>query len=182
MSDLTFAELLEDTVNLSRPNIEVESDLQVAAPTYELVQTGVAARLRLILTDIDRGLLGRFPAATAIGYLLMTDLQANDQLAQVVATTELTAAALNGADTLTVASTAGFAAGGFAQLRAADHWAEVVIAAVPDEQTLELAEPLAAGFAENDIVEAVVSYQVLGVIDESGIGHHLKAILRHREI
>ena len=182
MSDLTFEGLLEDTVNLSRPQIEVESDLQVAAPTYEVLNAGVAARLRPILADIDRGLLGRFPMATAVAYLLMTDLQPNDRLAQVVATTELTAEALNGADTLTVTGTDGFVAGQFAQLLAADHWTEVVVTAVPDEDTLELAEPLTAGFAEGDAVQAAVGYEVLGVLDASGIGHHLKAVLRHREI
>ena len=182
MSDLIFEGLLEDTVNLSRPQIEVENDLQVAVPTYELVQVGLPGRVRPILVDIDRGLLGRFPRATAVGYLLMTDLQPNDRLAQVVASTVLTEEALNGVDTLTVAATDGFAAGYFAQLRDVAHWEEVVIAAVADEETLELAEPLAVDFAENDVVEAVVSYEVLGVLDESGVGHHLKAVLRHREI
>ncbi len=182
MNDLIFEGLLEDTVNLSRPEVEVENDLQVAAPTYQLLQAGLPARVRPTLADIDRGLLGRFPAATAVAYLLVTDLQANDHLSQVVATTELTAEAQGGADTLTVTSTAGFAPGEFAQLFGADHWEEVVVAAVADDVTLELAEPLTVGLAAGDTVQAVVSYEVLGVLDPSGIGHHLKALLRHREI
>ena len=182
MIDLTFEGLLEDTVNLSRPYVEVETDLQVAAPTYQLLEAGLPARLRPTLADIDRGLLGRFPAATAVAYLLVTDLQANDRLAEVVAGTDLITEAQGGTDTLTVASTEGFVPGQFAQLFGSDHWEEVVVAAVADEVTLELAEPLTAGLAAGDVVQAVVSYEVLGGLDPSGIGHHLKAILRHREI
>lgn len=182
MNDPIFEELLEHIVNLGRPQVEVESDLQVAVPTYELLQAGVAARLRPIAAGIDRGLLGRFPHATAVAYLLPTDLEANDRLAQMVAATVLTEPALSGADTLTVASTAGFTTGEFAHLLSATGWEEVAIVAVADEETLELVEPLIAGFAEGDVVQAVVSYEVLGVIEAAGAGHHLKAVLRHREM
>ncbi len=182
MNDPIFEELLEHTVNLSRPQVEVESDLQVAVPTYDLLEAGVSARLRPIDGSIDRSVLGRFPRATAAAYLLPTNLQANDRLSQVVATTVLTEPASPGTDTLTVASTDGFTPGEFVHLLGAAGWEEVGIAAVADEETLELVEPLTAGFAEEDTVEAVVSYEVLGAIDQAGAGHHLKAILRHREM
>jgi len=103
-------------------------------------------------------------------------------LGQVVTSTVLTEAALPGTDTLTVAATAGFAGGILAHLLGASGWEETAIAAVGDEETLELVEPLIGGFAEDDVVQAVVSYEVLGVIEEAGAGHHLKAVLRHREI
>ena len=182
MNDPIFAELLEDTVNLSRPQVEVEPDLQVAAPSYELLEAEAVARVRPIAVGLDRSWLGRFPRASAVAYLLLTDLQPNDRLGQVVTSTVLTEAALPGTDTLTVAATAGFAGGIFAHLLGASGWEETAIAAVGDEETLELVEPLIGGFAEDDVVQAVVSYEVLGVVEEAGAGHHLKAVLRHREI
>ena len=66
MTDLSFAELLNHAANLTRPQIEVGSDLAVAHPTYELLAAGIAIRLRPVTADVDRGLLGRFPQATAV--------------------------------------------------------------------------------------------------------------------
>lgn len=182
MTDRIFAELLAHTVNLSRPQVELEPDLQVATPTYELLAAGVAARVRPTAADVDRGLLGRFPRAVALAYLAPTDVEPNDRLGQVVSSTVLTQAALSGSDTLSVAATTDFAAGMLAHLLGAGGWEEVAITAVSDEETLELVEPLTGDFAEGDAVHAVIGYEVLGVVEEAGADHHLKVVLRHREI
>ena len=134
MTDLSFEELLNQTANLSRPQVEIGGELQVAKPAYQLLAVDVAIRLRPTAADLDRALLGRFPQAVAVAYLLPTDLAANDRLAQV------------------------------------------------DEETLTLSAPLNDGFAAGDVVEAVVSYDVLGVLDESAAGHHLKVALKRREL
>ena len=89
MTDLSFGELLNQTANISRPQVEIGGELQVANPAYQLLAADVAIRLRPTAADLDRALLGRFPQAIAVAYLLPTDLAANDRLAQVTAATTL---------------------------------------------------------------------------------------------
>lgn len=181
MTDPSFEELLEQTGNLTRPQIEVGSDLHVASPTYELLAASVALRLRPITAGLDRSLLGRFPQPTTVAYLLPTDLAANDRLAEVTAATVLAEPAEAESSSLEVASGYGIAAGSRLHLRAEAAWEEVVVAQVAGE-TLELTAPLGQGFAADDAVEAVVSYDVLGVLDEAAASHHLKVALKRREV
>ena len=181
MTDLTFAELLNQAANLSRPQIGVGSDLQVAYPTYELLAADVAIRLRPVTTDIDRGLLGRFPQATAVAYLLPTDLAANDRLAHVTIATTLAEAAPAESSELTVAVTFGITAGSRLHLRGEAGWEEVIVAQL-DGETVQLSAPLSSSFAAGHAVEVVTSYDVLGVVDESAAGHHLKVALKRQEL
>ena len=181
MTDRSFEELLNATANLSRPQIAVESDLQVANPTYELLQAEVAMRLRPTSADLDRSLLGRFPQATALAYMAPTELAANDRLAQVSATTTLVEAAPPGSTSLVVASAYSFTAGSRIHLRAESDWEPAVVDHV-DGDTLHLTVPLSTGFSPSDMVEAVISYTVLGVLDEAGAGHHIKVALQRREL
>jgi len=181
MTDRSFEELLNATANLSRPQIAVESDLQVANPTYELLEAEVALRLRPTSADLDRSLLGRFPGATAIAYMTPTELGANDRLGQVTATTMLTKAAPAESTTVIVASAYGFEAGSRVHLRGEFDW-EVALVDHVDADTLHLAAALSTGFSAGDTVEAVTSYTVLGVLDEAGAGHHIKVALQRREL
>ena len=181
MTDLSFEELLNATANLSRPQIAVESDLQVANPTYELVQAQVVMRLRPTSADLDRSLLGRFPQATALAYMAPTELAANDRLAQVTAVTMLTEAAPAESTALVVASAYGFAAGSRIHLRGESDWESALVDHV-DGDTLHLEAALSTGFSAGDTVEAVTSYTVLGVLDEAGACHHIKVALQHREM
>ena len=181
MTDRSFEELLNATANLSRPKIAVESDLQVANPTYELLQAEVAMRLRPTSADLDRSLLGRFPQATALAYMAPTEIAANDQLSQITATTTLAEAAPMGSTSLAVASAYGFAAGSHIHLRSEDNWEPAIVDHV-DGDTLHLAAALNAGFSAGDTVQAVTSYIVLGVLDEAGAGHHIKVALQGREL
>jgi len=181
MTDRSFAELLNATANLSRPQIAVESDLQVANPTYELLQAQVAMRLRPTSADLDRSLLGRFPQATALAYMAPTDLGANDRLARVTAATTLAEAAPTGSTVLVVTSAYGFAAGSRIHLRGESAWESAMVDYV-DGDALHLAAALSTGFSAGDTVEAVTSYTVLGVLDEAGTGHHIKVALQRREL
>ena len=181
MTDRSFEELLNATANLSRPQIAVESDLQVANPTYELLEAEVAMRLRPTSADLDRSLLGRFPQATALAYMAPTELAANDRLAQATAVTMLTEAAPAESTTLVVASAYGFAAGSRIHLRGESDWEAALVDHV-DGNSLHLAAALNAGFAAGDTVEAVTSYTVLGVLDEAGACHHIKVALQRREL
>ena len=181
MTDLSFEELLNQTANLSRPQVEVGSNLQVANPAYQLLAADVEIRLRPTAADLDRALLGRFPQAVAVAYLLPTDLAANDRLAQVTAATTLVETAPAESIALQVTSSLGISAGSRLHLRSATAWEEVLVAQV-DEETLTLTAPLNDSFAADDVVEAVVSYDVLGVLDESAAGHHLKVPLKRQEL
>jgi len=181
MTDLSFAELLNQTVNLTRPVIQVESDLQVANPTYELLEANVAVRLRPISGDVDRLLLGRFPEASAVAYLLPTELAANDRLAQVTAVTVLAEAAPAESTSLVVASAYGFADGSRIHLRGESAW-EAAIVDYVDGDSLHLAAALSTGFLAGDTMEAVTSYAVLGVLDEAGAAHHIKVALQRIEV
>ena len=181
MTDPSFEELLEQTGNLTRPQIEVGSDLHVANPTYELLAASIAMRLRPIAAGLDRSLLGRFPQATAVAYLLPTELAANDRLAEVIAATVLAEPAEAESSSLEVASGSAIAAGSRLHLRTEAAWEEVVVAQVAGE-TLGLSTPLNQGFAADDAVETVVSYDVLGVLDEAAASHHLKVALKRREV
>ena len=49
-------------------------------------------------------------------------------------------------------------------------------------ETVQLSAPLGSSFAAGDAVEVVTSYDVLGVVDESAAGHHLKVALKRREV
>jgi len=179
MTDLSFEELLNATANLSRPQIAVESDLQVGNPTYELLQAQVPMRLRPTSADLDRSLLGRFPQATAVAYTTPTDLAANDRLAQVSATTTLVEAAPAETTALIVASAYGFEAGSRIHLRSESDWEPTLVDHV-DGDALHLVAPLSTGFSAGDTVEVVISYTVLGVLDEAGAGHHIKVALQRR--
>ena len=181
MTDRSFEELLNAAANISRPQIAVESDLQVVNPTYELLQAQVALRLRPTSADLDRSLLGRFPQATALAYMAPTELAANDRLAQVTAVTMLTEAAPAESTTLVVASAYGFADGSHIHLRGESAWEAALVDHV-DGDTLHLTAALSAGFSASDTVEAVTSYTVLGVLDEAGAGHHIKVPLQRREM
>ncbi len=181
MTDRSFEELLNATANLSRPQIAVESDLQVANPTYKLLQAEVAVRLRPTSADLDRSLLGRFPQATALAYMAPTDLAANDRLAQVNVATALAEAAAAESSALVVACAYGFADGSRIHLRGESAW-ESALVDYTDGDVLHLTAALSTGFAAGDTVEAVTSYTVLGVIDEAGAGHHIKVALQYREL
>jgi len=127
MTDRSFEELLNATANLSRPQVAVESDLQVANPTYELLQAEVAMRLRPTSADLDRSLLGRFPQATAVAYMTPTELAANDRLAQVNVATTLAESAPEESTTLVVASAYGFEAGSRIHLRGESDWESALV-------------------------------------------------------
>ena len=181
MTDRSFEELLNATANLSRPQVAVESDLQVANPTYELLEAEVAMRLRPTSADLDRSLLGRFPQATALAYMAPTELAANDRLGQVTAVTMLTEAAPAESTTLIVASAYGLEAGSRVHLRGESEWESAIVDHV-DGDTLHLTAALSTGFSASDTVEAVTSFTVLGVMDEAGAGHHIKVALQRREM
>ncbi len=133
MTDRSFEELLNATANLSRPQVAVESDLQVANPTYELLQAEVAMRLRPTSADLDRSLLGRFPQATAVAYMTPTELAANDRLAQVNVATTLAESAPEESTTLVVASAYGFEAGSRIHLRGVEAVTSYTVLGVLDE-------------------------------------------------
>ncbi len=181
MTDLSFQELLNQTANLSHPQIEVGNELQVAHPVYELLAAGVAIRLRPVTAGLDRSLLGRFPQTTAVAYLLPTDLAANDRLAQVTVATALAESVQAESSELTVISSFGISVGSRLHLRGEANWEEVIVAQV-DGETVQLAGALNNSFAASDAVEVVISYAVLGVLDESAASHHLKVALKRQEV
>lgn len=179
MTDYLFEEILNRRGNVTRPTVAVDSEGLAREPEYALARAFVPLRLRPTRTMLDYGLLGKWPQATAVAYLRPGVVQALDRLGVIVGSTALAQPAALGATEIAVESAAGIAPGVTLHLREAGHFAEAVAAAVEGD-TVALREGLPAEFSVGAAVEAVTSYEVLGVEDPAGEGHHARAAVRKR--
>ncbi len=179
MTDYLFDEMLNRRANVTRPTVAVDGEGLAREPEYALAQAFVPLRLRPVRTMLDYGLLGKWPQATAVAYLRPGVAQALDRLGVIVGSTELAQPAASHATEMVVESAAGIAPGATLHLREAGHFAEAVVAAV-EGATVALREGLPAGFSAGAAVEVVTTYEVLGVEDPGGEGHHTRAAVRKR--
>jgi hypothetical protein len=179
MNDYLFAEVLNRQGSVSRAAVTVEAGGLAREAVYGLVQAAAPLRLRPVRGGLDDGLLGLWPSAGAVAYLAAGTLRARDRLGVVRAIEELAEDAEAGAVTLALGAGHGIVAGDRLHLRGGGRWAEVLVAGAEAEAvTLDL--PLGEAWAKGAQVETVVAYEVLGVEDPAGAGHHQRAVLRGR--
>jgi hypothetical protein len=179
MGDYLFDEVLNRRGNVTRPVVEVGGEGLAREARYELAKAAVPLRVRPARATLDYGLLGKWPQATAVAYLRPGQAQALDRIGVVTGATALAESAEEGATEITVESAMGIGAGARLHLREGAAFAEAVVEAVEGE-SVTLREALETGFGAGASVETVVSYEVLGVEDEGGEGHHVRAAVRSR--
>ena len=177
MRDPGFAALLRDVVSVWRPEVSVSWEGDPRTPVYALVASGVPCALQPVSDSTRETLLGDIERATHVAYLQPTDLRAGDWLAEEAAGDVLAAPAAQGGRAVTVAHT-GRVARGDRLCVGADSGAELVLAGDANGVTASLATALRYAHAAGESVSVVVAYEVLGVRDEAGQGHHLRVDLR----
>ena len=180
MSDYLFEEVLNRRGNVTRPVVEVGGEGLAREARYEAVGVAVALRVRPVRAALDHGLLGRWPQATTVLYLQPGQARALDRVGVVTGATELAEEVQEEATEISVASAGGIEVGARLHLREGTSFAEVVVESVAGA-TLALREALETGFGAGASVETVVSYEVAGVEDAGGEGHHGRAAARKRE-
>src|ERR1039457_2736806 len=95
--------------NVTRPSVAVDADRLAREPEYQLVQAAAPLRLRAARAALDSGLLGAYPRAEAVGYLLPGGAQALDRLGVTQRLTTLQEAAHAQATAVVVADAEGLA-------------------------------------------------------------------------
>ena len=178
MTDYLFDEMLNRRANVTRPTVEVDGDGLAREAQYQGVGS-VALRVRPVRATLDAGLLGKWPRATAVAYLAPGTARALDRLAVVLAATALAEAAGEGDTSITVEDATGIEAGATLQISEGAGFCEAVAEAV-DGAAVTLRDALETGFAAGASAEVVASYEVLGVEDQGGAGHHVWVGLRSR--
>jgi hypothetical protein len=178
MTDYLFDEILNRRAHVTRPAVPVGADGLAGEPIYSLVGS-VALRVRPVRASLDASLLGAWPAATVVAYLEPGVVQALDRVAVVVTATALAAAASAGLTAIGLEEATGLQTGSRLQLTAAADFFETVVETIADT-TVTLRDALPTAFPAGASVEAVTSYEVLGVEDAAGAGHHVRAGMRQR--
>jgi tRNA-binding EMAP/Myf-like protein len=180
--DPVFASLLIHNVTVKRPTESKTGELNLGAADYEDVYpNAVPARVVPARSTIDAGILGAFPDATHLAYCGIIDAAPGYLIERTLASSALAAPAAPGATQVSVASSTDFRVGHVVELGAEPeseraHVVEVQVG------MLRLQSPIVHAFAEGDPVRAVLRFDVLGVEDEAGAGHHLRLTLRERAL
>ena len=176
--DSTFRQLLRHEVTLQRPVSGTTAGGNVTGVTYEDVYADAQpARIVPVRTLLSGGILGAFPEATHVLYCEPLDLKAGYRVERELAATALAQAAQAGDEEIAVADDTGLQQGHVIELSAGEVTEAAEVRGVGDD-LLALAGPLAHGFSVGTPVRAALRYDVLGVEDEAGAGHHLRVVLR----
>ncbi|MFQ6133530.1 MAG: hypothetical protein ACE5R4_15915 [Armatimonadota bacterium] len=177
MMDTVFDKLLSHEVTVLRPVGGITGDLNVTSVSYEDVY-GVAKRARLmpVRESVDQGILGLFPEATHLLYCGRLDLRAGYRVERELAEGSLAQAAQAGDEVVQVQAGGGFEQGQIVELSEGGTVEACHVTSVEGD-LLSLASPLANAFGVGASVRAVERYRVLGVEDEGGAAHHLRAVL-----
>lgn len=181
MKDRNFEMLAQDETLLGQAEVAAGLELQVAAPSFRWVAS-VKAMVQPVRAGSSAGLLGRFPESTHVAYLAQAEgLQTGDELVRVHGRTQLLEAAARGAQELKVADASGLVAG--ADLGLGEGLTQEVqrVAAVEGD-TVQLAGALREVQGEGTQVAGLQRFEVLGVEDESGRGHHVRVVLRAKVV
>ncbi len=180
MSDATFRGLLIHTAHIFRASVIPGIDLSLPTPAWQLVTTGIAVRLRPILAEMDATLMGKFPEVEVVGYCEPQDIRPVDRLCRIMSSTTLAVGAEAGEMSVEVEDAVQIAVGDSVSLIGAEEGELAVVAGVEDN-TVILNTPLRRSYSEGDELGVVECYEVLGVLDESGVGHHQKLVLKRTQ-
>lgn len=167
--DATFSRLLTATAEITRPDVELDADGGPKTPAYHA--TGESARVRITpaRAGSEDGLLGRTEEVTHVIYAPPADIRMGDRLVTRPVTTVLTADVEAGETELPVARTAGIRDGQSVQIGAEEPTVMSVTA-----EAIVVTPGVASAHEEGEAVSVVERYEVLGVEDAAGMGHHLR--------
>lgn len=177
MRDECFAGLLDDSAHVLRPEVTLSGRGSPRHPVYQHVEGAVACAIQPVAGTLRETVVGRLEQATHVAYLGPRDVRAGDLLAECLAQGSLAEASEQGGGSITVAEGMRVQRGDRLVVGAGEE-AELAVAVVVSGTTVELMTALARGHEAGDGVTKVTAYEVLGVRDEAGVGHHLRLSLR----
>lgn len=177
MRDACFVQLLHDVVCIWRPQVEVTRELGVRTPVYRLVAEAIPCMIQPASCRVLETVAGRVEQVTHTAYLEPVDLRPGDLLVERTSTATLAEAAHPGDEVVRVVGGSWVAVGDRLQIGAGET-SELSLALSVDGGVIGIGAPLAAPHGQDEPVYRVVSYEVLGVADEAGAGHHLRVELR----
>jgi hypothetical protein len=172
-TDATFEDLMTGMAQVARPTVELDGDGGPKTPVYE--STGESVRVRIVPAHAssEDGLLGRVEDVTHVIYAMPADIRVADRLVTHPVATKLSEDVEAMATELPVVSTNGFQDG----QRVLIGGEELTVTGVGAE-ALTITPILAQGYDEGEAVTVAIEYEVLGVEDAAGMGHHLRITAR----
>ncbi len=177
MTDGCFVALLRDVVCVRKPRVVLSSTGSPQTPVYALEAEDVPCCLQPAGSKTRDTLIGEIEGATHVAYLEPLDVSVGDLVVERVLADVLTEPVSAGDVSLAVAVPEGFSRGD--RLEIGDGVdSELGMAGTVSEDGIALCEPLTAGHDEDEGVYSVAAYEVVGVRDEAGCGHHLRADLK----
>lgn len=180
MGDGSFLTLLRDVVSVRRPQVDVSTLGSPRKPRYVLVTEDVPCTLQPVSSEYGETVIGQAEKATHVAYLEPADVRAGDLLVERVVRLELAEDVEPGSRVFRVSDEAGLVAGLRVELGAGvDSELRLVVSCDGDEAAVD--GPMTTGHTAGEPVYVVSVYEVCGVRDEAGKGHHLRLDLRARE-
>ena len=169
MADATFEALMTESAQIARPVVLLDADGGPATPIYEPTGESVRVRIAPARAGSRDGLLGRTEEATHVIYATPEDVRVADLLIVRPMVTSLSADVDAGVSVLPVTATEGLLDG--QRVEIGDE--ELTVAAVGAGE-IHVTPALAGEYEAGEALTLVVRYEVLGVADEAGVGHHLR--------
>jgi hypothetical protein len=169
MADATFEALLTEIAQIARPVVLLDADGGPATPIYEPTGESVRVRIAPARAGSRDGLLGRTEEATHVIYAAPADLRVADRLIVRPVVTSLSADVEAGASVLPVTATEGLRDGQRVEIGGE----ELTVAAVGAGE-IRVTPAVTSDYEAGEALSVVVRYEVLGVADEAGAGHHLR--------
>ncbi|MGI5820362.1 MAG: hypothetical protein ACOX9R_19920 [Armatimonadota bacterium] len=168
-TDATFRGLLLATAEITRPDVTLDAEGGPRTPTYH--PTGASARVRITpaRAGSEDGLLGRMEEVTHVIYAMPADIRIGDRLVTRPVTTALSEDVEAGETELPVACTDGIRDGGRVRVGGDELTVMSVTAGA-----VVVRPGVAIACEEGEAVSVVERYEVLGVKDAAGMGHHLR--------
>ena len=177
MADQPFGSMLVHDLALKRPRVDVDSVGDPKTAEYEMVAEHVRGRVMPLSGADWVGVLGRYPEGTHRVFLEPIEARANYRVERCIRTTALAAEVAAGESVLALASATGLHVGDLVEVGAGEEASRATII-VLEGVIANIEPPLAASAAEGDPVRSLAVYDVLGVEDEAGAGHHLRLVAR----
>lgn len=180
MSDPCLLALMRDVVSVRRPRVSQRGLGEVLTGVYELAASAVPCALQPRGPRPAETLVGGLEGATHACYLEPGDVRAGDLLTEAKVVDKLQAGVAAGATQVTV--TDGLLQSGDRMEVGLGECSELNSVVAVEGQVVTLGTALRAAHSAAEPVTAVVVYEVLGVEDQAGAGHHLKLAVRRQEV
>ena len=178
MADRIFEALLIHKVRILRPQTGSRRDRNLRQPAYVPVypqaQKGRVMPLRV---ETEQTILGAFPGATHALFTGVLDIRPQYRVRRELAMTKLVEPTQPGILSAQLQTVSQVQPGQVLMLSFEGQTEAVSVESVSGS-VVTLRQALDKGFPAGADVEVLEEYEVLGVEDEGGAGHHLKSILR----